>query len=119
MPMVDLIKMISQVEIFNIIYIERKNLKPTLYLRCINVYVHVVYELFLQDCGTDFNATHADVYPNGSLFEDTANVSCIAGYRIVNSSDNSDTFEQIHCQSSGLWSTTYGCEKKGIYWRFI
>ncbi|XP_052807772.1 sushi, von Willebrand factor type A, EGF and pentraxin domain-containing protein 1-like [Mya arenaria] len=66
-----------------------------------------------KDCEMKVSAQNADViYTNGTLFEDTAEIKCKNGHRVKGSEDNTKLFEYIQCQSSGIWSGTYGCEKK-------
>ncbi|WAR06716.1 SVEP1-like protein, partial [Mya arenaria] len=66
-----------------------------------------------KDCEMKVSAQNADVkYPNGSRFEDNAEIKCKQGYRVKGSENNTKLFEYIHCQSSGNWSWSNGCERK-------
>ncbi|XP_052247505.1 E-selectin-like isoform X2 [Dreissena polymorpha] len=66
----------------------------------------------IVDCGTTAAPPNATVaYPNCTVFESIANVTCNDGYRLVGR-NNSDVFENIQCQSNGTWNASIGCTPK-------
>ncbi|XP_052807827.1 sushi, von Willebrand factor type A, EGF and pentraxin domain-containing protein 1-like [Mya arenaria] len=67
----------------------------------------------IKDCGEGASSANANIsYPNGTVFESTAHVSCMDGYRINGSHGNDNGTETITCTENGTWSQAHGCDRK-------
>ena len=72
------------------------------------------------DCGTLQRSTilHVtSVNSTGNKFGSTGTATCRAGYRLTNSSNNSDISQMVRCEETGMWTPLTGCEPKGL--RFV
>ena len=74
--------------------------------------------MYFIDCGTLRTNTTlhvSSVNATENIFDSMGTATCEVGYRLTNSSNNSDIAQAVRCEESGTWTQFIGCETKGFY----